>query len=221
MTPAGRRAAEDVAAKMSNRCQQATSVGVDWTGFQINMTVTCSQAEMGELIESLENGSAAADLSAAGLAPAGPREAPALNAGPVISEDWNCILSLGQVFTGFLTAAALMLVPWLGWLWFTVIWSGWFVGFVSLVTTAINNCTHIMQVYVEREVWVSYELPSLPVAAVGLSGLLINPKPGGDEPPDAYWVRSKTYCAFQYYYNWKWSMFGYYVPASVRYGGCG
>jgi hypothetical protein len=222
LTAEGQEAAEKMASGVTNQCQSVTSITADWTGFKVELESTCTEQEQLDYIKSLgvePTAGIAPQVSAAGLAPIAEQE-PSLNAGPVISEDWQCVISIGATLGAFTSAAWLMLVPWAGWIWFTVMWSGWSAGFLSLVTTTINNCTQVMEVSVSRDVWVSYEPLALPIGAVGLGSLRITDVIAPEEERNEYWVKQKRYCRFQYYSSYRWSRYGYSVPLYVRHTGC-
>jgi len=222
LTPEGRDAAEKVAEEMSLGCGRVSAVSADWTGIRVEIEATCSEAEQQERIEELDATSGdpgPATVMAAGLAPGGPSQ-PGGNAA-LISPEWDCVLEILATLGVFTSAAAVMMIPWLGWIWFTVVWSGFSVVFLRRVLDTIQNCTDVIQTWVERQRWVSSNPLVLPVAAVGIGSWRITDGPTLGDDPDAVWVKVRTYCPRMWYFNYRYySGGGYNVPLGVRYGNC-
>jgi len=224
LTPEGREAAEKVAEEMSLGCGRLSSVSADWTGIRVEIEATCTEEEQQERIDALDATSGGApapgSVMAAGLAPVGPPQPQ--RSGALVSPEWDCVLEILATLGLFTAAAAIFAIPWLGWAWFTVVWGGFSVTFLRRVLDTIQNCTMVMQVWVERQRWVSQAPSVLPIATVGLGQLMrITDVPALDDDPDAVWVKVRTYCQRMWYFNYRYySGGGYNVPLGVRYGNC-
>jgi len=222
LTPEGRDAAQKVAEEMSLGCGRASSISADWTGIRVEIEATCTEEEQQELIDSMDATSGVpgpATVTAAGLAPGGPSQ-PEGDAA-LVSPEWDCVLEILATFGVFVSAAALITIPWLGWIWFTVVWSGFSVIFLRRVLDTIQNCTDVIQTWVERNIWVSSNSFVLPIAAVGIGSWRITDGPTVDDDPDGVWVRVRRYCSRTYYFGYRYySAGGYSVPLGVRYGSC-
>lgn len=202
-------------------CDIVTSVGADWTGFQVQLESTCTLEEFGERtglnlgdIGAGEISAVPASVSAAGFAP--PVESrPAGDA--ISSEWWGCIGSFALFGVSLVGVGLAVVSPATSWFMFWLTWGVTGTGFFSAGTAMAQNCTQAVSARSHRQTWVSYETPLLPIATIGLSSFRIqdvfSPPKGGNET----WITTYRSCSFSYYSNYRWSSYGYSVPLYKRF----